>query len=277
MFLASPGIVSGVAAQGVAGAANVSRVAAGAVANAAAAEAPKQTPNTAAVTAVATAAAVAVTQAPTAFGLPAAAAAAPVFLSTFAPQVMVAVVVGGCAAAWRQATSSKAAEERTSAFKSRRGGDVMMISKETVIPTKQVWVAFGEAPAPGEIVSGFEYDQEIAIVNDGGTLYAVSNKLPPFGQPATFGKLVGKGELQEAVTGTVFNLKDGRPVGKWCPGPIPVIFGLITSATNVEVYKCRKKGSKVEVNINVNAKAQFEQKYWRGVLDSQGKVDGGYY
>ena len=39
----------------------------------------------------------------------------------------------------------------------------------------------------------------------------------------------------------------------------------------------RAKGGKVEALINVNAKAQFEQKYWRGVLDSQGKVDGGYY
>eukprot|EP00966_Prymnesium_polylepis_P114925 2655877-Prymnesium_polylepis.2 len=39
----------------------------------------------------------------------------------------------------------------------------------------------------------------------------------------------------------------------------------------------RKKGNSVQALINVNAKAQFEQKYWRGVLDSQGKVDGGYY
>ena len=39
----------------------------------------------------------------------------------------------------------------------------------------------------------------------------------------------------------------------------------------------RKQGSKVQALINVNAKAQFEQNYWRGILDSQGKVDGGYY
>ena len=39
----------------------------------------------------------------------------------------------------------------------------------------------------------------------------------------------------------------------------------------------RKNGKNVQALINVNAKAQFEQKYWRGVLDSQGKVDGGYY
>jgi hypothetical protein len=46
----------------------------------------------------------------------------------------------------------------------------------------------------------------------------------------------------------------------------------------VPVYPVRKTlGGNIEVLINVNAKAQFEQKYWRGVLDSQGKVDGGYY
>jgi len=41
--------------------------------------------------------------------------------------------------------------------------------------------------------------------------------------------------------------------------------------------KLRKQGGYVQALINVNAKAQFEQKYWRGILDSQGKVDGGYY
>jgi hypothetical protein len=47
---------------------------------------------------------------------------------------------------------------------------------------------------------------------------------------------------------------------------------------DVPVYPVRKTlGGNIEVLINVNAKAQFEQKYWRGVLDSQGKVDGGYY
>lgn len=42
---------------------------------------------------------------------------------------------------------------------------------------------------PGEINSGFQYGQEIAIAREkGGALYAMSNKLPPTGQPATFGK-----------------------------------------------------------------------------------------
>jgi hypothetical protein len=43
------------------------------------------------------------------------------------------------------------------------------------------------------------------------------------------------------------------------------------------VFQSRVQGGNVQCLINVNAKAQFEQGYWRGVLDSQGKVDGGYY
>ena len=45
----------------------------------------------------------------------------------------------------------------------------------------------------------------------------------------------------------------------------------------MDVYKCRKQGGKVQALVNVNAKQQFESKYWRGILDAQGKVDGGYY
>ena len=39
----------------------------------------------------------------------------------------------------------------------------------------------------------------------------------------------------------------------------------------------RKQGGSLQALVNVNAKAQFESNYWRGVLDAQGKVDGGYY
>ena len=29
--------------------------------------------------------------------------------------------------------------------------------------------------------------------------------------------------------------------------------------------------------LDVNAKKRFDAGYWRGILDAQGKVDGGYY
>ena len=43
------------------------------------------------------------------------------------------------------------------------------------------------------------------------------------------------------------------------------------------MFPCRKSGGAVQALVNINAKAQFEQGYWRGILDAQGKVDGGYY
>jgi len=149
------------------------------------------------------------------------------------------------------------------------------------IANKQVWVDFASAAEckPGTVVSGFRYGQEIAIATEkAGGQFALSNKLPPTGQPATFGELVGKGQIVEPVSQTAFNMKTGKPVGTWCPSPIgKLILGRLVGPTDVPVYPCRKSGNNVQVLINVNAKAQFEQNYWRGVLDAQGKVDGGYY
>jgi len=147
------------------------------------------------------------------------------------------------------------------------------------IPTKKSWISFVSAKEcpPGQIASGFRYGQEIAIANDKGNLYAIANKLPPTGQPATFATLEGKGLMKEPVTGTLFNMKTGKPVGEWCPSLVGKLFRLLVGPQDVTVYPVRKSGNNIEVQINVNAKAQFEANYWRGVLDSQGKVDGGYY
>jgi len=96
-------------------------------------------------------------------------------------------------------------------------------------------------------------------------------------QPATFGELQGKGILKEPITGTLFNMKTGQPVGEWCPSLVGKLFRILVGPQGVPTYPVRKSGNNIEVQINVNAKAQFEANYWRGVLDAQGKVDGGYY
>jgi len=147
------------------------------------------------------------------------------------------------------------------------------------IATKKVWVSFVNSKdcPPGQVASGFRYGQEIAVANDKGTLYALANKLPPTGQPATFGEIQGKGILKEPITGTLFNMKSGKPVGEWCPTLVGKLFRLLVGPSDVPTYPVRKSGNNIEVQINVNAKAQFEANYWRGILDSQGKVDGGYY
>lgn len=151
------------------------------------------------------------------------------------------------------------------------------------IPVKKVWTDFAYArdiPA-GTIGSGFRYGQELAIINAGGGFFALSNKLPPTGQPATLAKvekLEGQAVVVEPVSGSCFSLKTGKPVGPWCPSLVGrFILSKLVSPTNVPVYPVRKSGDKIQCLIDVNLKAKFEAQYWRGVLDAQGKVDGGYY
>ena len=99
----------------------------------------------------------------------------------------------------------------------------------------------------------------------------------PLPQPATLGNVFEE-TIVEPLTNTAFSLKTGKVDGPWCPSPLGrLIFGRLLPPQDVSVFKTRKQGSAVQVLINVNAKAQFESGYWRGVLDAQGKVDGGYY
>jgi len=150
------------------------------------------------------------------------------------------------------------------------------------IKVKQQWVAF-EAVAnipPDTIGSGFQNGLEIAIANVEGNYYALANKLPPTGQPATFatlGKIQGKRCINDPVSGTSYDLKTGKVVGDWCPSLVGKLLKILYVPADVPIFPCRKVGAKIEVQIDVNAKAKFESQYWRGVLDAQGKVDGGYY
>ena len=163
-----------------------------------------------------------------------------------------------------------------------RRGTPEMIDKSKKIPNKDVWVTFASDKElrKGEIISGFQYGQEIAIVSSPkGGLFALSNKLPPTGQPATLAKIDDAGDgIIDPISGTVFSLKTGKVKGDWCPNLLGrLLFGRLIAPTDINVFKVRKQLGNIQVLINVNAKSQFEQNYWRGVLDSQGKVDGGYY
>ena len=102
-------------------------------------------------------------------------------------------------------------------------------------------------------------------------------------------------------------------MGTWCPSPVGKIIGLLVKPTKLYTYPVRETANKIQCLMNgalqpeytvahslhrtershphndqrtrcayacvraVNLKAQFESNYWRGVLDAQGKVDGGYY
>ena len=169
-------------------------------------------------------------------------------------------------------------------IQTRSSMNVAMLERDiTKIPTKNVWVSFAEARdcKPGTVVSGFKYGQEIAIVTTrSGKLYALTNKLPPTSQPATFGRLLEGDLIEDPISQTKFSLKSGKIEGTWCPAPAligPAIFSKIFPKQGITTYQVRKQGNAVQVLVDVNAKAKFESSYWRGVLDSQGKVDGGYY
>jgi nitrite reductase/ring-hydroxylating ferredoxin subunit len=157
---------------------------------------------------------------------------------------------------------------------------VSMVDKSKKIPDKNVWVPMVNAAEvkPGTITSGFQYGIEVAVVcTEGGKLYGFFNKMPPTGQPTTAAKVEGN-VIIEPITLTAFDLSTGKQTGPWCPSNIGrLLIGRLTTPQNLETVKVKKAGNAVQALINVNAKAQFEQNYWRGVLDAAGKVDGGYY
>lgn len=110
-------------------------------------------------------------------------------------------------------------------------------------PRRKVWVSWIDAAdaKPGTINSGFRYGQEIAIVCDPkGGLFALSNKMPPTGQPTTFAKFGEKGTVVEPITLTEFSTKTGKQVGTWCPSPVGrLLIGRLTSPSDIPVCELR--------------------------------------
>ncbi|KAM3567527.1 hypothetical protein VYU27_010330, partial [Nannochloropsis oceanica] len=92
------------------------------------------------------------------------------------------------------------------------------------------------------------------------------------------------GRLQDGCvicpqSGSAFSLQTGELVGEWCPFPplLGPLIGKLYEARDLAVFPVRAKGNMIEAYINVNLKAEFESKYWAGLLDAQGKATGDYY
>merc|ERR1712072_702929 len=85
----------------------------------------------------------------------------------------------------------------------------------------------------------------VAVDTD-GSVYALGNKSPVLGTPMAAGRVAG-GEIKDPLTGTSFSVKSGQG------------------------------GGPVQLEVDVNAKTNFESGYWKGILDAQGKTDGGYF
>jgi len=132
-------------------------------------------------------------------------------------------------------------------------------------------------PKAGAATSGVAGGLAICVaVDPGGAIFALGDKCPPVNQPLSFGK-VSAGTIEDPVLGTQFSLKTGEVVGAWCPSGIGKLLGGLFAPSGVPVYPVKKTGANIEVQVDVNAKANFESQYWSGMLDAQGKANGKYY
>jgi len=139
-------------------------------------------------------------------------------------------------------------------------------------------ISVEDLPAPGSATSGVAGGLAICVaVDPKGSVYALGDKCPPINQPLSFGQVNDDGTIQDPVLGTKFSLKTGDVVGAWCPSGIGKILGRAFSPLGVPTYPVKKAGKNIEVQVDVNAKLNFEANYWTGVLDAQGKSDGKYY
>jgi nitrite reductase/ring-hydroxylating ferredoxin subunit len=130
-------------------------------------------------------------------------------------------------------------------------------------------IPLADLPKPGGATSGVAGGLAICIaVDKSGSVYALGDKCPPVNQPLSFGKVIGD-TIQDPVLGSTFSLKTGDVVN-WCPSGIGKLIGGAFSPTGVPTYPVRQRGGAIEVQVDVNAKFNFEANFWSGMLDAQG-------
>eukprot|EP00190_Bangiopsis_sp_CCMP1999_P007299 CAMPEP_0198722566 /NCGR_PEP_ID=MMETSP1475-20131203/249_1 /TAXON_ID= ORGANISM="Unidentified sp., Strain CCMP1999" /NCGR_SAMPLE_ID=MMETSP1475 /ASSEMBLY_ACC=CAM_ASM_001111 /LENGTH=148 /DNA_ID=CAMNT_0044483479 /DNA_START=219 /DNA_END=665 /DNA_ORIENTATION=- len=132
---------------------------------------------------------------------------------------------------------------------------------------------------PGQVKSVYVASQSIVVACDyDGQVYAASNICPHLGTPLDNGS-VGDGAIVCAQHKSSWDLSTGELKGAWCPFPplIGPVLGLLQPPRNLLVYPVRENNGYVEGLINVEARKDFEEGYWFGLLDSKGKATGDYY
>eukprot|EP00281_Chroomonas_sp_CCMP1168_P027514 CAMPEP_0206241518 /NCGR_PEP_ID=MMETSP0047_2-20121206/16535_1 /ASSEMBLY_ACC=CAM_ASM_000192 /TAXON_ID=195065 /ORGANISM="Chroomonas mesostigmatica_cf, Strain CCMP1168" /LENGTH=199 /DNA_ID=CAMNT_0053666413 /DNA_START=1 /DNA_END=600 /DNA_ORIENTATION=+ len=184
--------------------------------------------------------------------------------SAFAPTGFTPALRSGFKGA---AVSSRTASKTMTGPVAKAEAWVRLTTSDSVTPTKQQ-----DALIAGAAVLCGRFQN--------GKVWAISAKNSATGTEMYGAKVDDAAQtLQDPQWGTKYSLVDGSVVGKWCPSPpiLGSLIGTIFPPTGVWVPQVREQGGYVEVLIDVDAKADFEKKYWKGILDAQGKSDGGYY
>ncbi|KAJ1450230.1 hypothetical protein M885DRAFT_532928 [Pelagophyceae sp. CCMP2097] len=114
------------------------------------------------------------------------------------------------------------------------------------------------AVKPGSAVSAICSGLDICIaVDSDGSVYALGNKSPILGTPLA-GGTVKAGTIKDSLTGTTFSLRTGEIVGPFAPNfPFSILFALLTPS-GLPVFKCQAANGQVSVEVDVNAKTNFE-------------------
>lgn len=133
--------------------------------------------------------------------------------------------------------------------------------------------------APGELKAVYAAEQSILVSCDyDGQVYASSNICPHLGTPLTDGS-IADGQLTCAQHKSSWDLSTGNLAGEWCPFPplVGPLLGKLQGPRQLTVFAVRQNGGEIEALLNVDAKSDYEQDYWFGLLDSKGKATGDYY
>lgn len=147
--------------------------------------------------------------------------------------------------------------------------------------SQDAWVPLIETSeiGPGELKAVVVAQQQILVSCDyDGQVYASANICPHLGTPLVDGD-IADGVLTCAQHKSSFDLSTGELVGQWCPFPpiVGPLLGKLQGARPLTVFAVRENAGSIEALLNVEAKADYEKNYWRGILDATGKATGSYY
>lgn len=131
---------------------------------------------------------------------------------------------------------------------------------------------------PGDLKTFYVAGQSVLVATDlDGQVYATQGMCSHLATPLEAGS-IADGVLTCDQHHSSFDLKTGDVI-EWCPHPpiLGPLLGKLKPPTPIQVFPVRETNGFIEAYLNVQAREDFEQSYWKGILDAQGRADGGYY